>query len=579
MNMDELLHYVKIDDTNIEETLNLLEIQDIQYYNPIYKEFFELSDNNANTIRLNHKYNIDRLLQKEGYNIYQGTVSTTDKQSKSLPIFFKFSPILDPTKYMMGKLSKEELDIPKYIKEDNISRIYRYHNTAYTEGLFYFLSSQLLHKHNFIHGIDFYGSYLGYKKQLKINMEEDLSLLYNSDFFQKNKDTTFNIIGNIDDFIEYQNDTRKYKDKLLISQTASLKSDVSMESLNNDKLNELFVATESLDKEVNELNELNLLEHTIQELHSDKKTLSTSKCSSESECSSTSSKTNEDDTNSEESNTNDSELEYNSDESGDTINTSDELHVEIDKFPVNIIAIEQCTQTFDKLLTSSEFNLSNAEIVSALMQVIMILITYQKCFNLTHNDLHTNNVMYISTEKENIVYHYNNKYYKVPTFGRLYKIIDFGRGIFNVNNKAFYSDAFSKDGDASNQYNEMPFYNPEKPIISPNVSFDLCRLACSMFDIVIDDEKNDQELNDPVCKLIHEWCLDDKGRNVLYKSNGEERYPGFKLYKMIVRTVTKHVPSKQLEKDIFDAYRVSKNKLNKKTKIINIDKIPCYYQL
>ena len=193
--------------------------------------------------------------------------------------------------------------------------------------------------------------------------------------------------------------------------------------------------------------------------------------------------------------------------------------------------------------------------------------------------MHTNNVMYIPTEKENIVYHYNNKYYKVPTFGRLYKIIDFGRGIFNVNNKAFYSDAFSKDGDASNQYNEMPFYNPEKPIISPNVSFDLCRLACSMFDIVIDDEKNDQELNDPVCKLIHEWCLDDKGRNVLYKSNGEERYPGFKLYKMIVRTVTKHVPSKQLEKDIFDAYRVSKNKLNKKTKIINIDKIPCYYQL
>ena len=29
----------------------------------------------------------------------------------------------------------------------------------------------------------------------------------------------------------------------------------------------------------------------------------------------------------------------------------------------------------------------------------MMLITYQKLFNLTHNDLHTNNIMYIETDK------------------------------------------------------------------------------------------------------------------------------------------------------------------------------------
>ena len=32
-----------------------------------------------------------------------------------------------------------------------------------------------------------------------------------------------------------------------------------------------------------------------------------------------------------------------------------------------------------------------------------------------------------------------------PTFGRIYKIIDFGRSIFTYNDKLYYSDAFDKN--------------------------------------------------------------------------------------------------------------------------------------
>ena len=60
----------------------------------------------------------------------------------------------------------------------------------------------------------------------------------------------------------------------------------------------------------------------------------------------------------------------------------------------------------------------------------MILITYQKLFNMTHNDLHTNNIMYINTDKKHLYYKINNKHYKVPTFGKIFKIIDFGRAIY-----------------------------------------------------------------------------------------------------------------------------------------------------
>ena len=35
-------------------------------------------------------------------------------------------------------------------------------------------------------------------------------------------------------------------------------------------------------------------------------------------------------------------------------------------------------------------------------------------------------------------------------------------------------------------------------------------------------------------------------KNILYKKNGEERYPDFKLYKMIARTVHNHTPEAQL---------------------------------
>ena len=45
---------------------------------------------------------------------------------------------------------------------------------------------------------------------------------------------------------------------------------------------------------------------------------------------------------------------------------------------------------------------------------------------------------------------------------------------------------------------------------------------------------------------------------MLYKNNGEERYPDFKLYKMIVRTVRNHLPEKQLERPVFKKFESSK---------------------
>ena len=83
-------------------------------------------------------------------------------------------------------------------------------------------------------------------------------------------------------------------------------------------------------------------------------------------------------------------------------------------------------------------------------------------------------------------------------------------------------------------------------------------------------------ITNPISKVIIDWCKDDKGRNILYKNNGEERYPEFKLYKMIARNVHRHTPQAQLEREIFAKYQVSKKSIPKKARIVNIDKIPSF---
>ena len=266
----------------------------------------------------------------------------------------------------------------------------------------------------------------------------------------------------------------------------------------------------------------------------------------------------------------------------------EEIYVEIFDFPTQVICTEQMEETLDSLMVADA--LEPCEWKSCLFQIIAMLIVYRKVFDLTHNDLHTNNIMYNSTEKKFLYYKIAGTYYKVPTYGKLYKIIDFGRATYSFNGQKMCSDSFHPRGDAATQYNMEPYFNDKKPRLEPNDSFDLCRLGCAMFDffdVDYEDEGEEEDDNyhgrksnfvikfESIKSLIQEWCTDDKGRNILYKKNGEERYPDFKLYKMIARTVSKHTPIKQLENKLFVEYKTSRKKINRKQKVMNVDTMPC----
>ena len=598
------------------ESSTSLFLSKTQNYIPIYNRFFSLNDTNYNNINLNHKWYISSINEddknedinksEDSNNDYNKLYSCRIKnintnKVKDKDVFFKLAPLLDPFKYLIGKYSNDDkiLNLPSINSDETQcnSKILDMNNSAYVDGLFLFLSSNLIYDNNFQHGVDYYGSFLAVKNNFVLNIYDDIDYLNNSDFFNKNKNSLFKV-DNYDHLFQFQNEETKLK-PLKIEHNSSVKSNISIKSFDNEIFEDMFNDDNKLvnleDLKGGDFAELIDITNSNMTNDNDNKVSlkSNSTCSSRTSytvdgenddkcdncdnCDPLLEKVDENDDNIIGEDTNEVDDTEWVDEDSNALEDDDSYEEErinaiIPEFPVQVICMEFCENTFDDLILSND--LKEEEWMSAFMQIIMILITYQKSFAFTHNDLHSNNVMYNYTDKKFIYYCYKKQYYKVPTFGRIFKIIDFGRSIYKYNGKLFCSDSFQIGNDAATQYNTEPYFNEKKPRLEPNYSFDLCRLACSIFDYVVEDmsEVKDLAKCDPVKRLIVEWCLDDKGINVLYKNNGQDRYPDFKLYKMIARCVHNHTPQAQLERPEFKAYANFKGTVP--NDVIDIDKIP-----
>jgi len=71
--------------------------------------------------------------------------------------------------------------------------------------------------------------------------------------------------------------------------------------------------------------------------------------------------------------------------------------------------------------------------MSVLAQIVFGLAGAQKYFGFVHNDLHWQNVMFKNVDIDLVLYfEHNGVYYRVPTFGKWMRLIDFGRSRINV---------------------------------------------------------------------------------------------------------------------------------------------------
>tara|TARA_Y100000389_G_scaffold88173_1_gene84635 strand:- start:2323 stop:4041 length:1719 start_codon:yes stop_codon:yes gene_type:complete len=567
------LNYKKNKNENLFKKMcdpELLDLENIQNYIPLYNVFFDLNESNYNNINLNNKYRLTDVNEKKSYSKFNCIINDNSDNACNKEVFFKYSPLVDPIKYMIGKyeLSYNIFNLPKLNKEENtLEKVLDPNNSAYSDGFFYYLSSLLLTNYNFINGINYYGSFISNKNNFIVNIEDDIEYLDDSDFFHKNNNILFKITNNNNNNL-FSN-TKKNRTKIELS---NLDEDFDIDivdsiidiTYNNsieNNTSKLELTYTNVEKNNNEDN------NEESKLKNNKKQKTNENNNTKSSCSSRYSNT--ESVNSE-SNNDDESNETSSIES-DSSNEED-IFMSINKFPVQVICLECCENTLDDYISNNK--IKDNEWESIVLQILFTLITYQKVFDFTHNDLHTNNIVYNSSEKKFIYYKFNNKHYKIPTFGKIYKIIDFGRAIYKFKGKQIISDSYSQEGDAATQYNCEPYLNTNKPRLDPNYSFDLCRLGCSLFDYLIDDIDDIKKLKSPIKKIMVYWIFDDKNKNILYKNDGSERYPDFKLYKMIARTVHNHSPQKVLKNELFDKYTISKKKINNPEAIFNIDNMP-----
>jgi hypothetical protein len=544
---DQVLHIEDVD-----QDYEPFSIDQFQTYNPIYPVLFGSGDYENQT--LDHPETIHTL---------HSVIDTKTNAVFETTLFIKFSPLLDPIRYMIGKYDLTDKAIRTLpqpsasLLESVYPKLADPNNASYVDNFFCFLTSKLLKQHGFVHGLEYYGSFLGIQEKFKMNIADDFAYLNTSSFFLENKNKLFQVTtSETDEF--YGAGSRANKNKLHISAT------------NFADLGAVEIDTDSLDTEAMAGDLETVYENkAMQEKEDDTSSASTG--------SSNNSEMNYSDSESEAWETEDEESDADSGMDATGSSEAESIWAYLPKFPVQLICLEKCKGTADHLLETG--SMKPDEIASFLMQVIMILITYQKAFHFTHNDLHTNNIMYNETQVQFLYYRFRKQVYRVPTYGRIYKIIDFGRAIYRYDGHIFCSDSFGPGGDAATQYNSEPYLDDRKPRLDPNFSFDLCRLGCSLFDFFADDDETPAEIRQTATR----WCMDDNEKNVLYKRNGEERYPNFKLYKMIARTVHGHQPEEQLKFPLFDQFLMGAGSGIKdpigsgiKDPIMDLDALPSY---
>jgi len=220
--------------------------------------------------------------------------------------------------------------------------------------------------------------------------------------------------------------------------------------------------------------------------------------------------------------------------------------------PVQMTVMEKLEGTFYELLKT---NPESEKHFAWIAQIIFALAYAQRNFAFTHNDLHGNNIMFKKTDKEFLYYFHAGVTYKVPTYGYLLKIIDFDRGIGSIRlpgmkeAKLFMSDQFAASEEAGGQYNCQPFFTEKHKIIKPNPSFDLVRLATSLFwDLFPHGPKYEEYQEQPLFKLFIKWMtLEDDTSVLFFKKNPKvDRYVGFSLYKAIARFSKDAIPRKEI---------------------------------
>jgi hypothetical protein len=250
------------------------------------------------------------------------------------------------------------------------------------------------------------------------------------------------------------------------------------------------------------------------------------------------------------------------------------VHGILKDMPVAVLHTELMDGIMDDLLEHESFE-DGWELrwTAWCFQVIAALQQLQGVLNIIHNDLHTNNILWKDTDDEFFNYKTSNgSIYKVPTYGKRFVCIDFGRATFNFNGIDIISSDFKEGRDAYGQYNYGYIRDYDESAVRPNPSFDLARLGCSLLrglypqnppdkkggGTILSEEEDwvVRETSSELFNMIWKWLVDENGENILETKHGEEKFPGFDLYQHIAANCNGARPGDWITRPIFNMFKV-----------------------
>ena len=599
-------------------------VTNCQLYAPHHERFFNLDNDNRNIVTIAPAHHIVRFVTEDTAEVdvseeHDGSATT------SVPVHVKFCPLVDALDYLVNANGTAEQSlvlpvsthpIPPQLADTRANSI---HNRAYTDAFFVYLSSRLRNNHQFINALEYYGLFTGIRQNHRIDIANDLDELWESESFMGGLDDRFTMDAEPmkDAFIAMQEQLRQeyggHNDSVPKIPLSFQPTSTQPVALNSSlfEIEELGapIATPSQSSTPHSppplAEALEPYEFPSYEIVDDLKHATLEEDDDEDGDSNRTSVTDPGELAHQRSlrlrkkdarggkgkrsgSVSSGDSDSDSDEAGDSFGSGAEGGSEgtsdsesesgsatednpvwctVPQIAVAAIVQERMECTLEDLLDDPDMSFDEAEWRSCLFQTIAALHAYNTAYDFVHNDLHAGNIMSTPTRIQHLVYRHRGNVYKVPTYGRIFKIIDFGRATYRFGGLVFLNDCFNPDNDAANQYNWDRLHDPSQPPCSPHPSFDLCRLACGLYDYFdAEGEYSDDPDDSPqsgAAAMIARWCQDDSGRNMLYKRTGEERYPGFKLYRMIARKVTGHVPGDVLEDSWFSNFRLHPKKAKK----------------
>jgi hypothetical protein len=534
---------IKDDDTIIDENTVLSSDKNIISIN---SKIHQLDESDIIQIKDGY-YNV----KKKSYLFNNTVMKVLFSDNNEGQIFCKVSPLINPLKIITEEINLDKLNFPTNIPKKLSKDIYDINNFAYVECFILFCLSKLS---KWCPGYPkFYGCINGVVDNYYFNFTEYLDELEGSDIFYE----------------------LKTKFKLLYHDINAS----SVKSLNDSlKSTDLLSSINDLSRKI-KLDFDNILHATVDF--------------------SANNKSNDDSNNSDNDDSNngdnddddkkykkmkssnplfdlceviDKDTNFNNTTSFDIF--SKMTYLLLNNYPVNYCFIEKVDITLNDYILSLSDGLIDENWYAFLFQIAYLLLVGNKALMFVHSDIHGCNIMLNKTDKEYLYYKIDDKYYKVPTYGYILKIIDFGRSCIKFNDRWIISNHYKKNGEAYSIYtypNKHGKYTKNiksimKKVYKPHCGVDLVRLFTTMVEYLTNNNKN-------VHQFIYEWSYDDNK-----KVNMMDEDTDFDIYVKISHTCHNTTPYNFLTQSNYFTNYVIDYETIKDNYVYNYNDVPVYFK-